>query len=121
MVSACWPSNTVGAFFVALLIIDTIYGNFIDLPFHAIVGIILTCVFWLLCSTFGVGISGAVLLVPAIVVVVIICNTIFTHLTGIDDCGCDVCRKKRFIVHLKKKPTPKCEEKTKPKPKCVQN
>ena len=115
MVWACWPANTVGAFFIALVIIDTICGNFTDLPYHGIVGIILTCIFWLVCSTFGEAISGAILLVPAVFLLAVLFNTLINK-DSEDDCGCNVCRKKKFVIHFKKKPE-ECIEK--PKPKCV--
>jgi len=114
MVWACWPANTVGAFFIALLIVDSLNGNFLDLPYHAIVGVTLTCLFWLVCSTFGVSISAAILVVPAVVLIIVLINTI---LNGQDDdgCGCDTCRNKKFVIHFKKKPN-LCD--SKPKPKC---
>ena len=112
---ACWPANIVGGFFVALLIIDTVGGNFLDLPYHGIVGIILTCVFWLVCSAFGEAISGAILLVPAIFLLVVLFNTIINYGSCDDDCGY---MKKKFVIHLKKKPE-ECIEREKPKPKCV--
>ena len=117
MFSACWPANVVGAFFIAILIIDTVYGNFLDLPYHGIVGIFLTCIFWLVCSAFGEAISGAILLVPAIFLVVVLFNTIINK--DLDDdcgCGCGCGYKKKFVIHFQKKPE-ECIQK--PKPKCV--
>uniref|UniRef100_A0A6C0KM28 Uncharacterized protein n=1 Tax=viral metagenome TaxID=1070528 RepID=A0A6C0KM28_9ZZZZ len=111
MFSACWPANVVGAFFIAILIIDTVCGYFLDLPYHGIVGIVLTCIFWLVCSTFGEAISGAILLVPAIFLLAVLFNTIINK--DVDDCGCS---EKKFVIHFRKKPE-ECIQK--PKPKCV--
>jgi hypothetical protein len=62
---ACWPANSVGAFFLALLIYDMVIGSFSDLPYHAIVGVVLTGIFWAVCTFVGVAVSGGILLVPA--------------------------------------------------------
>ncbi len=62
---ACWPANSVGAFFLALLMYDLIRGDYAGLPYHAVVGIFLTLVFWGICALLGEAISGAILLVPA--------------------------------------------------------
>jgi len=114
MVWACWPANTVGAFFIALIIFDTASGNFIDLAYHGMVGVLLTCVFWLVCSTFGVAISAAILLVPAVFFLIILLNTWMNVST--DECGCTTCMRKKFVINFKKKPDV-CD-KPKQKPKC---
>jgi hypothetical protein len=67
---ACWPANSVGAFFLALLIYDMVKGSFSDLPYHAIVGALLTALFWAVCSFVGVAVSGGILLVPATFIIV---------------------------------------------------
>jgi hypothetical protein len=64
----------VGAFFVALLIFDMAQKNYGDLPYHAISGVILTGLFWLICSLVSVSVSAAILVVPAI----FICTFLFT-------------------------------------------
>jgi hypothetical protein len=40
--------------------------NYSDLPYHAISGVVLTGLFWLICSFVSVTVSGAILVVPAI-------------------------------------------------------
>jgi high-affinity Fe2+/Pb2+ permease len=67
---ACWPANSVGAFFLALLIYDMVKGSFSDLPYHAIVGLILTGLFWIVCAFVGESVSGGILLVPATFLIV---------------------------------------------------
>ena len=69
---ACWPANIVGAFFVALLIFDAIIGDYNELIPHSLYGIVATFVFWALCFLIGEQISGAVLVVPSIVVLIFI-------------------------------------------------
>lgn len=69
---ACWPANVVGAFFVVLFMSDLVIGDFDDLPFHSISGILLTVIFWLICATLGESISSAVLIVPLIFLFVFI-------------------------------------------------
>ena len=62
---ACWPTNVVGAFFLALLVFDMVKGQFNDLTYHAIVGVVLTGLFWAVCFFVGEAVSGGILLVPA--------------------------------------------------------
>ena len=62
----CWPANVVGAFFIAVLIFDMIQKNYGDLPYHALAGVVLTFLFWLVCSFVSVTVSGALLIVPAV-------------------------------------------------------
>lgn len=62
----CWPANLVGVFFLVLLISDVYYSQYMDMPFHAIVGIIGTLFFWLVCSVLGETIASSVLVVPGI-------------------------------------------------------
>jgi len=63
---ACWPANVVGAFFVALIIFDLSRGDWVDLPFHGIVGIIMTGLFYLICMIVGESVSAAILVIPAV-------------------------------------------------------
>ena len=72
---ACWSANIVGAFFIALLAIEAYNGSYAELPYHAIIGILATCVFWLICSIVGPWISGAILIVPAIFLIIVLINT----------------------------------------------
>jgi hypothetical protein len=63
---ACWPANIVGAFFIAILIIDCILGTYGNLLTHSIVGIIVTIVFSMICTFIGEDLSAALLVVPSI-------------------------------------------------------
>ncbi len=69
---ACWPTNIVGAFFVALLIFDAMMGEYDDLLPHSATGIVFTFVFWLVCYGLGESVSAAVLVVPSVVLVVFV-------------------------------------------------
>jgi len=69
---ACWPANIVGAFFIALLVLDTMRGEYDDLLGHSLAGIILTLVFWAICMGVGQAISAAILVVPAVFVIVFV-------------------------------------------------
>ena len=62
----CWPANISGAFFLALLIFDVIQKEYSNLPYHSLVGILVTGMLWVLCLLVGANITGAVLLVPCI-------------------------------------------------------
>ena len=61
-----WPTYTVGAFFMALLIYDIGTNDWIDVPFHAVIGLVLTGVYMLISMFIGETIAGAALLIPAV-------------------------------------------------------
>jgi len=67
---ACWPANVVGAFFVALISFDMFRGDWFDLPFHGIVGIIMTGLFYFICMFLGESVSAAVLVVPVVLITI---------------------------------------------------
>ena len=75
----CWPANTVGAFFIAVLIFDMIQKNYGDLPYHALAGVVVTFLFWLVCSFVSVSVSGALLIVPAVFLTVFIFTVWFMN------------------------------------------
>ena len=62
----CWPANISGAFFLALLIFDVIQKEYSNLPYHSVLGIIITGMLWVLCFIVGANITGAVLIIPCI-------------------------------------------------------
>ena len=64
-----WPSYTVGAFFLALIIYDMIINDWIDLPYHAIIGLLLTGIYTLICVFINDTIAGAALLIPAVALI----------------------------------------------------
>ena len=66
---ACWPANIVGAFFIAVLVLDSMRGDYDELLGHSLAGIITTLIFWSICMGLGESISGAILVVPAVFVI----------------------------------------------------
>jgi len=94
----CWPANTVGAFFLALLVFDVSKKNYEVLPYHALIGVLLTGIFWLACILMGSSIAAAILVVPAVFASVFLFTIWFTN-ESIKNRGCCM----------------KCNE---PKPKC---
>lgn len=111
---ACWPASIVGAFFVILILFDLIANKFDDLPMHSVTGILLTLVFWVICSTLGQELSGAILVVPATFTIIFVLGIWFAKKSLM---------KRNYCISTgchdppppKPKPTPKCEP---PKPKC---
>lgn len=75
---SCWTANIVGAFFLSLIIYDLVKKEYDDLPYHAIVGILLTLLYWGLCNLGGDALSGAVLIIPGIFVAVFLFTVWFT-------------------------------------------
>ena len=66
----CVTANIVGAFALTIIFFDIVKENWTDLPYHSLYGIVLTGFFWVLCSMLGKEISMAVLLVPALILLV---------------------------------------------------
>ena len=66
MSEGCWPANAVSAFFVALVIFDLVQKDWAGLPGHIIAGLVLVIVFFVMCWIVGESITGAVLVVPAV-------------------------------------------------------
>lgn len=64
-----WPSYTVGAFFLALILYDMINNDWIDLPYHAVIGLILTGIYTLICIFSSDTVAGAALLIPAVALI----------------------------------------------------
>ena len=101
----CWPANTVGAFFIALLVFDMVQKNYKDLPLHALYGIVLTFLFWLLCYLVGDTVSGGILVIPMVFVIVFLFSIWFI-LESIKNRGCcmncpgecgPTCKKGRIV------------------------
>ena len=116
---ACWPANIVGAFFVALLIFDTMTGEYDDLLPHSAAGIVFTFVFWLLCYGVGESVSAAVLVVPSVVLVVFVFSIWFVGKSMKQRGYCMSKGKGDQCLPPKPKcppPKPKCPP---PKPKCT--
>ena len=64
-----WPTYTVGAFFMALLIYDIVTNDWIDVPFHAVIGLVLTGLYMLISMFISETIAGAALLIPAVALI----------------------------------------------------
>ena len=75
----CWPANVVGAFFIAVLIFDMVQKNYGDLPYHALAGVVMTFLFWLMCSLVSVSLSGALLIIPAVFLTVFLFTVWFMN------------------------------------------
>ncbi len=83
----CWPANLTGAFFLSLIIFDLIYEKWSDLPYHAVVGVVLTGFLTFICSLIGSSITGSILLIPAVFVIIFLLSAwIFTK--GLAKKGC---------------------------------
>jgi hypothetical protein len=111
----CWPANVVGAFFVAVVIFDMVQKKYGDLPYHALAGVVLTFLFWLVCSFVSVSISAAILVVPTIFLGVFFFTVWFMD-ESLKQRGCcmncdGACNKKKVCI-LKKKVVPKVCEST---------
>jgi len=65
----CWTASVVGAFFIIVLISDVLQGFYGNLPIHSILGIIMTLLFWVLCTGLGEEIAAAILVIPGIFLV----------------------------------------------------
>jgi hypothetical protein len=64
-----WPAYIVGAFFMALIIYDIVTNDWIDVPFHAVLGLVLTGIYMLISMFISDTIAGAALLIPAVALI----------------------------------------------------
>jgi uncharacterized membrane protein YjgN (DUF898 family) len=76
---SCWPANFVSAFFVALLIFDLVQKEYDAMPGHIVVGLVLIVLFFVLCWILGDTVTGAILVVPAVVLVIFLFAVWFTN------------------------------------------
>lgn len=83
----CWPANLTGAFFLALIIFDLVYKQWSDLPYHSVVGVVLTGFLWFLCGIIGPSITGSILLVPAVFMIIFLFSAWF-FTKGLAKKGC---------------------------------
>ena len=83
----CWPANTVGAFFIALLAFDIFQKNYKDLPLHALYGVVVTFIFWVMCYLVGDTVSGGILVIPLVFVIVFLFSIWFI-IESIKNRGC---------------------------------
>ncbi len=83
----CWPANTVGAFFIALLAFDISQKNYKDLPLHALYGVVVTFLFWALCYLVGDTVSGGILVIPLVFLIVFLFSIWFI-IESIKNRGC---------------------------------
>ena len=101
----CWPANTVGAFFIALLAFDIFQKNYKDLPLHALYGVVVTFLFWVMCYLVGDTVSGGILVIPLVFLIVFLFSIWFI-IESIKNRGCcmnctgesdDKCKKGRLV------------------------
>ena len=114
---ACWPANIVGAFFVALLIFDTMTGDYDDLLPHSAAGIVFTFIFWLVCYGLGESVSAAVLVVPSVVLIVFVFTIWFVG-QSMKHRGYCMSKGQGYQCLPPAPPKPKCPPPAPPKPKC---
>jgi hypothetical protein len=93
----CWPSYLVGAFTISLIIFDLIQNDWSSLPYHSLIGILLTLFLFGLCWLVGPNITGAVLVVPALAIGIFALGVLFTGYT---------LRKKGCCVKCGEEPVP---------------
>lgn len=82
MGETCWPANTVSAFFIALLIFDLIQKDWVNLPGHIVAGLVLVISFFVLCWLLGTVITSAVLVVPAVFLLIFLFTVWLTNKYG---------------------------------------
>lgn len=101
----CWPANTVGAFFIALLAFDIFQKNYKDLPLHALYGVVVTFLFWAMCYLVGDTVSGGILVIPLVFLIVFLFSIWFI-IESIKNRGCcmncsgdsgPTCKKGRIV------------------------
>jgi len=101
----CWPANTVGAFFIALLVFDMVQKNYKDLPLHALYGVVVTFLFWAMCYLVGDTVSGGILVIPLVFLIVFLFSIWFI-IESIKNRGCcmncpgecgPTCKKGRIV------------------------
>ena len=117
---ACWPATIVGAFFIVLILFDLSIDNYDDLPMHSVTGVLLTLVFWVICSTLGQSLSAGILVVPATFAIVFILG-IWVTKKSLQNRGCCVsCGTVGETCECPDDPKPIVKEKKcpPPKPKC---
>ncbi len=84
---ACWPATVAGSFSLVLLLFDLYYDKWNDLPHHAMFGIVFTGLFVFVCSFVNESVSGALLVVPALLFIVFAIS-IYVVGTSIRNRGC---------------------------------
>jgi hypothetical protein len=85
-----------------------IQKNYGDLPYHALAGVVLSFLFWLVCTFVSVTVSGALLIVPAVFISVFLFTVWFMD-ESLKQRGCcmncnGICKKGNG--HLVKRDTP---------------
>lgn len=84
---ACWPATVAGSFSLVLLLFDLYYDKWNDLPQHGLFGIVFTGIFVFVCSFVNESVSGALLVVPALLFIVFAIS-IWVVGTSIRNRGC---------------------------------
>jgi len=63
-------TNILGIFCISVIIYDVLKSNWTDLPYHAVISVIFLSFFYGACLLLGDTISLAILLIPAVVIVI---------------------------------------------------
>ncbi len=83
----CWPVKLVGTFFLALIVYDFIEAKWEQVPRHTVIGVLLTGLFLGLCALIGESISGAILVIPTIMLGIFLFATYILK-KGLEKKGC---------------------------------
>lgn len=83
----CWSVNVLGAVCIGILIFDIMMGSWKDLPWHALIGCLLTGLIMAVCVFIGDAIAFGVILIPLICVAVFMLG-IWYNGKGYEKQGC---------------------------------
>ncbi len=111
----CITANIVGAFALTIIFFDIVKENWTDLPYHSVYGLVITGFFWILCSMLGKEISMAILLVPALILLVSLIS-IWLYGISMKNKGC--CLQCNGPPESNPQPEP-CTPEPNPEPTCL--
>jgi hypothetical protein len=83
----CWSVNVIGAVCIGILIFDIIMGYWKDLPWHALIGSLLTALILGVCMLLNDGIAFGIIVVPLTCVLVFMLG-IWYNGKGYEKQGC---------------------------------
>ena len=99
-------TNILGIFCISVIIYDVLQNNWEDLPYHSIVSIVFLSFFHLACLLLGDTISLAILLIPAVVILVSLVTVWFTSKSLNAQGCCMTCKPKPVCTDNRLKATP---------------
>ncbi len=100
-----------------LIVFDLMISNYNDLPMHSVTGVLLTLVFWVICSTLGQDLSAAILVVPATFTIIFVLG-VWVAKKSLQNRGCCVTCGTGGDMLCGDPPAPSPPAPEKPKPKC---